>query len=46
MSRHRNAEQNHNLKTASKSFDSVANFKYLGTTVTNQNYISKEIKAK
>jgi hypothetical protein len=37
LSRHQNAGQNHNIKTANKSFENMANFKYLGTIVTNQN---------
>jgi hypothetical protein len=44
LSRHQNAGKNHNTKTGDRSFENVAQFKYLGTTVTNQNLIQKEIK--
>jgi hypothetical protein len=32
------------MKTANKSFENVAQFRYLGMTVTNQNLIQEEIK--
>jgi hypothetical protein len=36
--------QNHDIKIAIRSFENVAQFRYLGTTVTNQNFIQMEIK--
>jgi hypothetical protein len=44
LSRHQNAGQNHAIKIAHRSFENVAQFKYLGTTEANQNLITEEIK--
>jgi hypothetical protein len=44
LSRHQVAGQNRDIKIASRSFESVLQFRYLGTTVTNQNLIQEEIK--
>jgi hypothetical protein len=46
MSRDQNAGQNHNLKIDNSAFERVEVFKYLGTTLTNQNSIPKEIKSR
>jgi hypothetical protein len=41
---HQNAGQTHDMNVANRSFENVAQFKYLRTTVTNQNLIQTEIK--
>jgi len=45
MSRDENAGRSHNVKSDNSSFDEVDQFKYLGTTLTNQNSIREEIKS-
>jgi hypothetical protein len=44
LSRHQNVVQNGDIKIATRSFENVSQFKYLGTTVTNQNLIQEEIE--
>jgi hypothetical protein len=44
LSRHQNAGQNHDIRIAKRSSENVAQFKYFGTTVTNQNLIQEENK--
>jgi hypothetical protein len=39
---HRNIGQNRNIKIANRTFENVAQFKYLGMTVTNKNLIQEE----
>jgi uncharacterized membrane protein YgaE (UPF0421/DUF939 family) len=46
MSRYPNSGQKQNIRIANDSFENVAKFKYLGTTLTNQNDIHDEINSK
>jgi hypothetical protein len=46
LSRHQNAGQNHCILIVNRSFENVAQVKYLGTTITNQNLIQEEIKGR
>jgi len=45
-SQDQNAGQSHNIKTDKSSSERVEQFKYLGTTLTNQNSIQEEIKSR
>jgi hypothetical protein len=45
MSRDQNSKQNHNIKVDNKTFESVKQFKYLGTALTNQNSIQEGLRA-
>jgi hypothetical protein len=38
-----NAGQRYDIKIANRCFENVAKFRYLGTTITNQNLIQEEI---
>jgi hypothetical protein len=46
ISRHPNSGQNQNIRIANESFEKVVKFKYLRTTLTNQNGIRDEIKSR
>jgi hypothetical protein len=46
MSRDQNAERNHSIRIDNSSFERVEEFKYLGTTLTNQNSIQQEVKSR
>jgi len=45
MSREQNARRSHSMKIDNSSIESVEEFKYLGTTLTNKNSIQEEIKS-
>jgi hypothetical protein len=46
LSCHQNLGQNHDIKIVNRCFENVAQFSYLGTTITNQNLIQKESKSR
>ena len=46
MSRDQNAGRIHSVRTDNSTFERVEEFKYLGTTLTNQNAIVEEIKSR
>jgi hypothetical protein len=45
MSRSLKAGQKLSIKTANRSFEDVEKFKYLGTTLTEQNCMHEDIRA-
>ena len=45
-SRDQNAGRSQNMRTENRSFERVGEFKYLGTTLTNQSSIQEEIKSR
>jgi hypothetical protein len=44
ISRDQNAGRKHSTKIDNSSFERVEEFRYLGTTLTNQNSIQDEVK--
>jgi sorting nexin-29 len=46
MSHSQKIGQKHSIKKVSRSFEAVAKFKYLGKTLTDQNYMHEEIKSR
>jgi hypothetical protein len=44
LSYHQNTGKNDNMKIVKRCFENVAQFRYLGMTITNQNPIQKKIK--
>jgi hypothetical protein len=40
-----NAGQSQDIKTATRPFENLSQFKYLGTTVTNQNLIRRKLNS-
>ena len=45
MSRDRNVARIQSVRMDNSTFERVEEFKYLGTTLTNQNFIAEEIKS-
>jgi hypothetical protein len=41
-----NIGRKHSIRVANRSFEDVAKFKYLGTTLKDQNYMHREIKSR
>jgi len=46
MSRDQNARRIHSVRTDNSTFESLEEFEYLGTTLTDQNSIAEEIKSR
>ena len=46
MSDEQNVGQNHNIKIANRYFENVAGFKYLRTTLTNEDLMHEEVKSR
>jgi hypothetical protein len=44
LSNHQNAGQNQDIKIGNRCYENVAQFRYLGMTITNLNLIQEENK--
>jgi hypothetical protein len=44
LSRHQNVDQNRDIQIATRSFENVPQFKYLGMTVTNQIVFRRKLR--
>jgi hypothetical protein len=44
VSRDQNSGQNRDIEIGNRSFENVSQFKYFGTTVTNENLVQEKIK--
>jgi hypothetical protein len=44
LSPHRNDGQNHDMKIANRCVEGMAHFRYLGTTITNQNLFQEKLR--
>jgi hypothetical protein len=44
--RNQKIERKHSIKIANRSFEHVSKFRYLGTTLTDQNCVHEEIKSR
>jgi hypothetical protein len=45
MTRDQHTGRSHSMRIDNNSFERVEGFKYLGTTITNQNSVQEEIKS-
>jgi sorting nexin-29 len=46
MSRNQKIRQKYSIKMVNRSLEDVAKFRYLGTTITDQNFMEEEIKSR
>jgi hypothetical protein len=46
ISRDQNTGKSHNVKSDFVSFEGMEEYKYLGTNLTNQNFIQEEIRSR
>jgi hypothetical protein len=44
LSHRNNAGQNYDIKIANRCFENVTQFQYLGTTLTQQNFIQAKLR--